>query len=216
MSMKRFSNDSRTHQAVGQASRLSLNFNGLIVLAARCLSRLLQIVTGSFEYGDRRDACPTSNVRCALPLPRSVVLTLALLVFAFIAFAQKSPRVRGSDFSVPENYGPPHETQLKSLLQGAEAEPFEGDLTLILIRQLLLQTFAEDGTTQLVVRAPVCVFDRRRREVRSAGRFEARSGDGNFLQEGEGFLFQMTNLNLTISNRVRTTIRSSSTNSFFR
>jgi len=135
-------------------------------------------------------------------------LSAAMAIFAFGAVAQKMTNTVVKDFSVPENYGPPHENQLKSLLQGAEAEPQADDSSLILITELKLQMFAEDGALQMLVRAPHCVFDMRRREVSSAGHLEARSGDGRFFLEGEGFLFQQTNLNLTISNRVHTVIQS--------
>jgi hypothetical protein len=51
--------------------------------------------------------------------------------------------------------------------------------------------------------------------VRSAGHFEAKSPDGKYDVEGEGFLWQQTNSVLIISNRVRTTIRGAITNSIF-
>jgi hypothetical protein len=139
--------------------------------------------------------------------PGALVLCLsaAMAIFGFGAMAQKMTNTVVKDFSVPENFDPPHEQQLKSLLQGAEAEPQSGGL--ILIRSLKLQTFAETGETLMVVQAPQCVFDTAQRTVSSAGHLEARSGDGRFFLEGEGFLFQQTNLNLIISNRVHTVIQ---------
>jgi hypothetical protein len=132
-------------------------------------------------------------------------LAAALAIFGFGAMAQKMANTVVKDFRVPEHYDPPHEKQLKSLLQGDEAEPQSGGL--ILIRHLKLQAFAETGETQMVVRAPECVFDTTQHTVNSAGHLEAVSGDGRFFLEGEGFLFQQTNLNLIISNRVHTVIR---------
>jgi len=43
--------------------------------------------------------------------------------------------------------------------------------------------------------------------VSSAGRIEARTGDGRMHIEGDGFLLTITNKSLTISNNVRTVIR---------
>jgi hypothetical protein len=134
-------------------------------------------------------------------------LVAALAIFGFGAMAQRMANTLAKGFSVPEYYDPPHEKQLKSLLQGEEAEPLSGNLSLILIRRLKLQAFAETGETQMVVRAPQCVFDTTQRAVSSTGHLEAVSGDGRFFLEGEGFLFQQTNLNLIISNRVHTVIR---------
>ena len=134
-------------------------------------------------------------------------LSAAMAIFGFGAMAQKTANiVVKNGFSVPERFDPPNEKQLKSLLEGAEAEPQSGGL--ILIRSLKLQTFAETGETQMVVHAPQCVFDTTQRTVSSAGYLEARSGDGRLFLEGEGFLFQQTNLNLIISNRVHTVIQS--------
>lgn len=116
------------------------------------------------------------------------------------------------NFTVPEYFDPPHETQLKSLLQGAEAEPLSNGL--IFIRQLKLQTFDEKGAGQMVVHAPRCVFDTTRRTVSSAGPLEVESDDGKLHLQGQGFLWCQTNLDLIISNTVHTTIRGGMTNSF--
>jgi hypothetical protein len=140
-----------------------------------------------------------------LPPRFPVIAALALLSFIALA-SDKFANTVVKDFSVPEYYEPPHETKMKSLLQGAEAEPQSGGQ--ILIRKLLLQTFAEAGETQMVVHAPQCTFDSVQRSVRSDGHIEAQSGDGRFFIEGEGFLFQTTNWNLIMSNRVHTVIRS--------
>ena len=46
-----------------------------------------------------------------------------LCALACAALAQTNGTTKLKDFRVPEYYDPPHETQMKSLLQGAEAEP---------------------------------------------------------------------------------------------
>lgn len=116
-------------------------------------------------------------------------------------------------FSVPgETFDPPHETQIKSLLQGAEAEPQENGL--VLIREFKLQTFTETGETQMVVLAPVCIFDAVHRTASSTGRVEICSVDGKLRHEGLGFFWQQTNNFLIISNNVQTTLHGRPTNSF--
>ncbi len=148
----------------------------------------------------------------SLPLPENISrrraapwLALLLAVSGLAASPERFGNTVVKDFAVPDNFGPPHETQMKSLLQGDEAEPQSGGQ--ILIRGLKLQTFNEAGEIQMVVRAPQCVFDTAQHTVFSNGRLEAQSGDGRFFFEGEGFLLQQTNSTLTISNRVHTLIK---------
>lgn len=140
------------------------------------------------------------------PAPR--LLALALAIAGLAAASERFGNMVVKNFAVPENFGPPHETRVKSLLEGAEAEP-QSSSRQILIRGLKWQTFNETGETQLVVQAPHCVFDTEQRTVFSDSRLEAHSGDGRFFFEGEGFLLQQTNSTLTISNRVHTIIKNS-------
>lgn len=114
---------------------------------------------------------------------------------------------RVKDFYVPDYYEAPHQNQMKSLLRGAEAEPQPNGR--VLIHELLVETYNLDGTTELVVRAPECVYNSVTQTASSTGRIEARSGDGKMLIRGEGFLWQQTNSLFTISNRVHTIIRHS-------
>jgi hypothetical protein len=109
---------------------------------------------------------------------------------------------------VPEYYDPPHERQMKSLLQGVEAEQHSGGL--VWMTDVRLQTFSETGEPQMLVQAPHCILDSVQRAVSSSGPLTVRSVNGQFYLEGEGFFWQPTNSNLTISNRVRTVIRNSS------
>ncbi len=132
-------------------------------------------------------------------------LALLLATSGLMAAPEKFGNTVVKNFAVPDNFGPPHETQIKSLLQGDEAEPQSGGQ--ILIRGLKLQTFNEAGETEMVVRAPQCIFDTVQHAVYSDGRLEAQSGDGRFFFEGQGFLLQQTNSTLTISNRVHTIIK---------
>lgn len=115
---------------------------------------------------------------------------------------------RVKDFYVPEYYEAPNQNQMKSLLRGAEAEPQPNGR--VIIHELLVETYNRDGSTELIVRAPECTYNSITQSASSAGRFEARSGDGRMHIRGEGFLWQQTNSTFTISNRVHTVIRHSS------
>ncbi len=132
----------------------------------------------------------------------------AVCAMVLTAAAEKPSSSTVKDFSVPEYYDPPYERQMKSLLQGAEAEPQPGGM--IWITEVKLQTFSETGEPQMLVQAPHCLFDSVQRAVSSSGPLSVRSVNGQFYLEGEGFLWQQTNSNLTISNRVRTVIRNTS------
>ena len=133
---------------------------------------------------------------------------IAVCAAVLSAAAEKPAPDSVKDFSVPEYYDPPHEKQMKSLLQGAEAEPQPGGL--IWITDAKLQTFSETGQAQMLVQAPHCVFDSVQRTVSSSGPLSVKSVNGQFYLDGEGFLWQQTNSVLTISNRVRTIIHNAS------
>ena len=139
---------------------------------------------------------------------RWLTVLLAVAGLAAVAADQFGNTVVKNFAAVLENHDAPYETQIKSLLEGAEAEPQPGGL--ILIRGLKWQTFATNGEVQMIVRSPQCVFDTKLRCVRSDGHLEAQSGDGRFYFEGQGFLLQLTNQNLIISNRVINVIRNES------
>jgi hypothetical protein len=117
------------------------------------------------------------------------------------------------NFKHPEYYDPPHQTQLKSLLRGAVAEP--ETLGRVRIKDLRLDTFRETGEAEMIVEAPECIYDPETRQASSAGRIQAHSADNRFFIEGSGFLLIVTNKSITISNNVRTTIRDLGSQSVF-
>ena len=131
-------------------------------------------------------------------------------MLAVACFAQELPLGLFREFSVPEYYDPPHETQVKSLLQGDEALP--QDQGRILIKKLTLKTFREDGAGEFVMNAVNCLYDTRARKAASAGPLRIETADGRFSTEGEGFLWQERESVLTISNRVHTVIRTDRVN----
>jgi hypothetical protein len=142
------------------------------------------------------------------------ILTVVLILSAVFAFAQTGDkfRARGSGFrAVLEYHEPPHETQIKSLLEGDEADHRPGGL--VEINRLKLQTFTEAGTPEWVIEAPHCIFNISARTVHSPGTLGVRSADSGLSFSGRGFLWQQSGLLLTISNDIQTHVRGSLTNS---
>ena len=144
---------------------------------------------------------------------------LALLVafcflFCLAMGADQKPAANTvTGFRAPlEYFDPPHELQMKTFLEGSEAEP--GANGVIFIKDAKLQTFHEDGTQEMLVKAPQCAFDSRQHTVSSAGPLQVQTSDDKLLLEGVGFFWQQTNSVLDISNEVHTTVRGSLTNSF--
>ena len=112
-----------------------------------------------------------------------------------------------SDFKFQwENYPPPNEAQVKTLLEGAKAQAQSAGM--ILITEARLKTFSTNGTLEMLAQSPKCTLDSVQKVVSSAGPLKIETTDGRFLIEGEGFLLQQTNSQLTISNRVHTVLRS--------
>ncbi len=139
------------------------------------------------------------------PRPLSARWLPLLAVSSLLAAPDNSVNMVVSHYAVPEYFGPPQETRMKTLLEGADAELQTGGHRAWL-HGLKLQLFNEDGTVQLVVHAPHCFYDYVQKTVYSDGPLEVQSGDGRIFFEGEGFLLQMTNSTLTLSNRVHTII----------
>jgi hypothetical protein len=104
----------------------------------------------------------------------------------------------------------PHELQMQSFLEGARADP--GADGVIIIQNAKLQTFREDGTKDMTVKAPQCAFDSRRYTVSSAGPFQMQTS--NVMVQGVGFFWKQTNSELLISNQQITTVTGQMTNSF--
>jgi lipopolysaccharide export system protein LptA len=129
-----------------------------------------------------------------------------LSICACTVSGQVSSFGKGKNFKVAlESYPPPNGQQIKSFLQGAEAEPQAGGR--VVIRQARLQTFKVTGEPELLVETPECVYDSAAIQIHSAGALKVQTGDGRFLLEGRGWLWQQTNSSLAISNDVRTVLK---------
>lgn len=143
------------------------------------------------------------NVGSGRQLRAAVAVAMVGLLLG--GMAQRFPLGLFKDFSLPEFYDAPHETQMKSLLQGKEALP--QDDSKILIKKLRLETFGEDGAGEFILIADDCLYDSDQHRAASAGPLEMKTADGRFFTEGVGFLWQQNGSILTISNQVHTVIR---------
>ena len=136
-------------------------------------------------------------------------LGLALVVSAGLASTVSLWAQLGkiANFKFPDYYeqaSAGNRRQVRTLILGAEAQPHLNGL--VLIKQMRIENYLEDGQTNLIAQAPECWFDSSRRVASSASRLEVQSANGQFLLEGQGFLCRLTNFSLVISNNLRTVI----------
>ncbi|HEY1718666.1 MAG TPA: hypothetical protein VGH42_10310 [Verrucomicrobiae bacterium] len=141
-----------------------------------------------------------------IKLNRAILILSALMALGFFAAIHAQPNGAGhaSDFTSVEYYDAPNEKQMKTRLAGAEAQPLAGGL--LVIKQLKLEMFDTNGTLNVVVKAPDCVYDTLNGTASSSGHLQLASGDGKFRVEGDGFLWRRDAAFLTISNNVQTII----------
>jgi hypothetical protein len=90
-------------------------------------------------------------------------------------------------------FEPPYQNQKKSLLAGAEAE-FQ-TATIILLKQVRLETYQVTGEKELIVETPSCTFDLTRHMAFSNGPIKAQTGTGDLRVEGVGFSWRQTQTN---------------------
>jgi hypothetical protein len=129
-----------------------------------------------------------------------------ILMFATAPSRAQSNLVsHANDFTSVEYYPAPNQQQMKSRLSGTEAQPLTGGL--LAIKQLKLEMFKPDGELEITVNAPECVYNQLDGTASSPGRLEVQTGDDKILVEGEGFLWRQNDSFLTISNQVRTVIK---------
>ena len=101
-----------------------------------------------------------------------------------------------------------HDTQnrKKTLIEGKTAKSGATASTFSLT-ELHLETYRDDGQTDMVANAPECTLDLTARVASSAGPFQATASDGRLSISGEGFYYDQKNSRLVISNKVHTIIR---------
>ena len=125
--------------------------------------------------------------------------------------AQLRRDLKTKDFTYPEFYphtiSPDNPTnRMKLLLRGAEGRYYSN--TLVGITTARLEHYPESGKgTNLVAITPFCVLDSAAHMVSSTNWIDLIANDGVIKIHGErGFLFDMTNQFLYVSNRSRTVI----------
>ena len=105
-------------------------------------------------------------------------------------------------------YDPPHQLQPKMDIHWTEdtALPTGGR---VLIKGLTVDTYQETGERGLTMEAPECVFTLSESAGTSPGPLKVRTADGNSFIEGTGYLwsYKGSNLLVTISNNVSTTLK---------
>ncbi|TAK97613.1 MAG: hypothetical protein EPO07_12995 [Verrucomicrobia bacterium] len=140
------------------------------------------------------------NVECC----KFAFLLLSLSWFG-VAHAQSPVLGNVKNFNLSEYFEAPHQTQMKWELTSANAKSVTNGT--YLLKDMRIELFRENGQSELVVSAPECVYDPATRTASSAGRCELRSGDGQFVTTGEGFLWNQADTTLRISNRVQTVVQ---------
>jgi hypothetical protein len=134
-------------------------------------------------------------------------VTIFFLATADVGLAQTLPVGHARDFTTESFFEPPHEQQVKLRLSGSDASPLPGGL--MDLKQMHVETFTADAKPEMVVRAPQCTYELSDGGVASsAGPVEIQSADGKFYVAGDGFLWRQNDNVLTISNSVRTVIKS--------
>src|SRR6185436_19774591 len=130
-------------------------------------------------------------------------LVVVLVVFCTVAEAQL--KLTDFKFAVPfEQSGGSAARRPKSLLTAGEAQAVTNDL--YRAKVVRIENYQLDGKTNLIIRAPDCLFDADKNVARSTNRLELESPSGLYI-EGVGFISYLTNFNLIISNNVRTLVR---------
>ncbi len=107
---------------------------------------------------------------------------------------------------------PEHDRQtgrLKSLLFGVTAVQQPNGLVGVTGMRVETYTYRDNARVlEMIVESPACVFDFRTKTASSSGPMKAYRADGSFTLEGVGFQWCQTNSQLSVSNQVRTLVRS--------
>jgi hypothetical protein len=144
----------------------------------------------------------------ALNLPGagwSCLLLLAVIALPHRASAQQVTGMEASSFRVQlETYPPPHQTQLKTSLEGSKAEPQPGGK--VILSQPKLNSFSTNGLLEMQARSSSCVFDTLLRSVSSTNILQVEMASGRFYTEGRGFMMTSNSV-IILSNQVHTVIR---------
>lgn len=140
--------------------------------------------------------------------PGIILFGTAVILAGTLAVAQQQQfagSTRRFKYGI-ENFPPPHESQIKLMLEGASSRmDQDGKLHITGVR---LRIYRETGEVEAIAETPECVYDTVTHCATSAAHVQASSADGDYHIEGDGFFWQQTNSFMMISNNVRSHIRS--------
>ena len=143
--------------------------------------------------------------RAVGPLLLAGALALPLALPAQLSRLGRIRNFKIAEIYEPGELGPGRTNRIKSQLTGQEAQP-QLDGT-VFVEGMRLESYETDGRTNLIAQAPECIVDGPRHLAYSTNRVEVATANGQFYLEGVGFLSSLTNIDIIISNRVRTVIR---------
>jgi hypothetical protein len=147
----------------------------------------------------------SASSRPGLGWPLLFVLTVAAPLVA-----QIQQGFKGTAWKFPEYYempliGKSRSFPLKGLISGEQGRHLSNSIYLVTVMRL--EHYEFEGVTNLLARAPECLFDTDTRVAWSTGRLEIVGRGGALTIHGyQGFHASLTNSILIISNRVRTVI----------
>jgi hypothetical protein len=146
-----------------------------------------------------------------------LVMVCAFVAAFHLAFADQPVGNSAKGVSAPlDYYPPPHQLQVRSFLEAAASEM--GPNGTAIFHDAKLQTFHENGSKEMIVSAPQCLYDYARRTINSTGALQVETWDERqnalLVQGTNGFYWQQTNALLIVSNKQITTVRGPLTNSF--
>ena len=133
----------------------------------------------------------------------AAVVLILLGLAAFPACAQLVDLEGSAARGFTQKWINPDTGKVKWVLSGQQAE---SSAETLLLSQPRLDLLDDDGTTNLIVTTVRCVYNERLNIVWSADELQARSEAGGFSLQGEGFLFDLDNQELTVSNRVHAVV----------
>jgi len=150
----------------------------------------------------QRSASPRFGLRWSLLLVLAVAAPLV---------AQIQQGFKGTALKFPEYYEMPlpgknRTYPLKGLFSGEQGRHLSNSI--YFVTAMRLEHYEMDGATNLLARAPECLFDMDTHMAWSTGRLEIVGMGGALTIQGhQGFRASLTNSTLIISNRVRTVIQ---------
>ncbi len=132
------------------------------------------------------------------------MLGVLLCIFPLASPAQTASPTVIKGFNVSKYFPAPHFSQMEMKLTGTEGIELPGKQ--FQVTQPRLVTFEKNGRRAFEIEAPNCNYNDSARTLNSSGRLLAKTGEGQFTIEGEGFSFQQKTGVLIISNDVQAII----------